>query len=62
MGLYAMSKTVCTIAQKPVEQLNAAEVFVDAHVREGRGEKAAILCGDRTVTYQDLLDLGFGRI
>jgi benzoate-CoA ligase len=38
------------------ERLNAADVFVDVHIREGRGDKAAILCGDRTVTYRDLYE------
>ena len=36
------------------ERLNAAAVFVDSHVAAGRGDKAAILCGDETVTYRDL--------
>ena len=36
------------------EQLNAAAVLVDAHVKQGRGEKPAILCGEATVTYRDL--------
>ncbi len=36
------------------ERLNAASVFVDIHVAEGRGEKPAILCGNRTITYGDL--------
>ena len=38
------------------EQLNAAQVFVDSHIAEGRGAKAALLCGERTVTYQDLYE------
>jgi benzoate-CoA ligase family protein len=38
------------------ERLNAAAVFVDVHVAAGRGAKPAILCGDRTVTYQDLYE------
>jgi len=38
------------------ERLNAAAVFVDVHLAEGRGPKPAILCGDRTVTYQDLYE------
>ena len=38
----------------PSERLNAAEALVDRHVREGRGLKPAILCGDETVTYGDL--------
>ncbi len=36
------------------ERLNAAAVFVDSHLAEGRGEKPAILCEGRTVTYADL--------
>ena len=35
-------------------RMNAAAVFVDTHIAEGRGEKTAILCEDRTVTYNDL--------
>ncbi len=38
------------------EQLNAATVFVDRHLDEGRGPKPAILCGDRTVTYAELAE------
>lgn len=33
------------------ETFNAADYFVDRNVREGRGEKVAILCEDRTFTY-----------
>jgi len=36
------------------EQLNAAAVFVDSHIAEGRGAKPAILCEDRTITYSGL--------
>ncbi len=36
------------------DKLNAAVVLVDSHVSERRGSKAAILCGDRTVTYKGL--------
>jgi len=36
------------------ERLNAAKVFVDDNVSAGRGARAAILCGDETVTYQQL--------
>ena len=36
------------------DRLNAASVFVDSHLGEGRGEKTAILCGDRAVTYREL--------
>jgi len=38
------------------ERLNAAAVFVDTHIAEGRSTKPAILCGDRTVTYGDLYE------
>jgi benzoate-CoA ligase family protein len=36
------------------QRLNAAGVFVDVHVAEGRGSRPAILCGETTVTYDDL--------
>jgi benzoate-CoA ligase len=36
---------------------NAATYFVDRHVGEGRGDSLAIECGDRRLTYRDLLDL-----
>ncbi len=38
------------------ERLNAASIFVDAHLAAGRESKAAILCGDRVVTYGDLYE------
>jgi len=38
------------------ERLNAASVFVDAHMAAGRESKAAILCGDRVITYRDLYE------
>ena len=36
------------------ERLNAATIFVDAHLHAGRGEKTAILCGDESITYRQL--------
>jgi len=39
---------------EPPQRLNAAAVFVDAHLAEGRAAKPAILCGERTVTYREL--------
>ena len=36
------------------EQLNAASVFIDVHMDEGRSDRPAILCGERTVSYGDL--------
>lgn len=36
------------------EVFNAAEYFVDRHVREGRGERIAIECQEQRVTYSNL--------
>ncbi len=36
------------------DKFNAASYFVDRHVKEGRGEKVAIECGDGRVTYREL--------
>jgi benzoate-CoA ligase len=38
------------------EQFNVAAHFVDRHVREGRGSKIAIECGDERVSYEQLLE------
>jgi benzoate-CoA ligase len=38
------------------EAFNVATYFVDRHVREGRGARVAIECGDERVTYAQLLD------
>jgi benzoate-CoA ligase family protein len=35
---------------------NAADYFVDRHLREGRGERVAIECGDERVTYARLAE------
>jgi len=43
------------------ERLNAAAVFIDRHLQEGRADKAAILCADETVTYQGLYE-GVNRL
>lgn len=37
------------------QTFNAATYFVDRNVLEGRGQKIAIECGNRRVTYQELL-------
>jgi benzoate-CoA ligase family protein len=37
------------------ETFNAASYFVDRNVLEGRGERIAIECGDRQVSYRELL-------
>jgi benzoate-CoA ligase family protein len=38
------------------ETFNVATHFVDRNVKEGRGRKVAIECGDERVTYQQLLE------
>jgi len=38
------------------ERLNAAAVFVDSHLQQGRADKAAILYNDETITYKDLYE------
>ena len=43
------------------ERLNAAAVFVDRHLQQGRADKAAILCNDETITYRDLYE-GVNRV
>src|SRR6478672_12367685 len=35
---------------------NAADYFVDRHLREQRGDRVAIECGDEHVTYKELAD------
>lgn len=43
------------------QQFNAADYFVDRNVREGRGDKAAVLCEDRSFTYGQI-QKGVNRI
>jgi benzoate-CoA ligase family protein len=38
------------------EEFNAASYFVDRHIGEGRGEKIAIECEDRCVTFRQLFE------
>ena len=38
------------------DRLNAASVFVDVHLEQGRAEKTAILCGDEALTYRQLYE------
>nr|VFJ45332.1 MAG: benzoate-CoA ligase [Candidatus Kentron sp. DK] len=38
------------------ERLNAATIFIDIHQKEGRADKPAILCGERTIRYGDLFE------
>ncbi|HVS04907.1 MAG TPA: benzoate-CoA ligase family protein [Candidatus Dormibacteraeota bacterium] len=50
-----MATTIERQAAAPVvnvpDQFNAADYLVDRHVRDGRGGRTAILCGDESVTY-----------
>ena len=43
------------------ELFNAADYFVDRNVREGRGEKTAVICEDRSFTYADI-QAGMNRV
>jgi len=36
------------------EEFNAADYFIDRNIREGRSEKAAVLCEGRVTTYGDM--------
>jgi len=38
------------------DEFNAASYFVDRHVKEGRGDKVAIECGDVQLTYRQLFE------
>src|SRR6059058_6101176 len=38
------------------DSFNIADYLVDGHIREGRGGRAAILCGDESVTYAQVAD------
>src|SRR5205823_10926489 len=42
------------------DSFNIADYLVDRHVREGRGGRTAILCGDESVTYEELADRSTG--
>jgi benzoate-CoA ligase family protein len=43
------------------EKFNAADYFVDRHIREGRGGKTAVLCEDRSRTYAEI-QAGMNRV
>jgi acyl-coenzyme A synthetase/AMP-(fatty) acid ligase len=36
------------------EKFNAADYFVDRNIREGRGDKVAVICEGRKVTYEQI--------
>ena len=39
------------------DEFNAATYFIDRHIADGRGQKIAIECGERNVTYQHLFEM-----
>jgi benzoate-CoA ligase family protein len=55
-----MATTVERQAAAPVvnvpDRFNIADYLVDRHVREGRGGRTAILCGDESVTYAQVAE------
>jgi benzoate-CoA ligase len=46
---------VAPLAEVP-DNFNIADYLVDRHLREGRGGRTAILCGDQSVTYAEVAD------
>jgi 4-hydroxybenzoate-CoA ligase len=55
-----MATTIERQAAGPIvsvpDQFNIADYLVDRNVREGRGGRAAILCGDESVTYAEVAE------
>jgi len=49
---------------EPPESLNLADWLLDARVREGKGERTAVRCGDRRLTYREVQALAdrFGNV
>jgi len=56
--------TKLTMTYEPPERLNIADHFLDARVREGRGERPALLVDGGTLTYRDVQTLAnrFGNV
>lgn len=58
--LSASAEVDSTLVSAPYKQVpqafNAAEYFVDRHLREGRGDRIAIECEDQRVSYSQLSD------
>jgi benzoate-CoA ligase family protein len=50
------SSLVSVIYEQVPQAFNAADYFVDRHLREGRGGRIAIECEDQRVTYSQLSD------
>lgn len=51
LRIMGATLTELTMAYEPPEQLNIADYFLDARVREGRGQRSAILTDAGAVTY-----------
>src|ERR1700694_5866649 len=55
-----MATTIERQATAPVvtvpDQFNVADYLVDRHVREGRGGRTAIVCGDESVSYAQVAE------
>src|ERR1700738_210058 len=55
-----MATTIERRAAAPVvnvpDRFNVADYLVDRHVRDGRGGRTAILCGDESVTYAQVAE------
>jgi benzoate-CoA ligase len=45
------------VAGSVPERYNVVDHFLDRHIREGRGEKPAIVCGPRKLTYGQIAEL-----
>jgi len=56
--------TELTMTYEPPERLNIADHFLDARVREGRGERRALLTDGGSLTYRDVQTLAnrFGHV
>ena len=52
------------MAFDPPESFNLADYFLDERVREGRGGRTALVCGDRRLSYRDVQTLAnrFGHV
>ncbi|MBI3268084.1 MAG: benzoate-CoA ligase family protein [Planctomycetes bacterium] len=49
---------------EPPEEFNIADYYLDARIREGRGDRIALVCGDRRLTYREVQSLAnrFGNV
>ncbi|HUI50808.1 MAG TPA: AMP-binding protein, partial [Terriglobales bacterium] len=55
-GVALDSSTVSPSYANGSAKFNAAEFFVDRHLREGRGGRVAIECGEERITYAQLCE------